>query len=229
MDHFHTILDKHLNAIHLNSSVTNSGNGRRKPFSLKSFAGYEDNTQSFSIKVGTALENALREWVFSQPGVSQVPNIERSIIRTTRKDGHMRQLDLLFRLDNTLYYREIKANVQLDSEKSRAMVEKVMHIKQACPTESLRVSVKTLAILEPDLEVSINPVFRPILESNREFFELFGVDAQNFQAIIAPLIKKHQQRCALGSQPIRQEASELEDVYMEIFDEPWPENEIPAQ
>jgi hypothetical protein len=76
-------------------------------------------TQSDSIKLGTAVENILREIIIRY---TDVINIKQKNVKGVKEKDH------LFKSDpkKKIYYAEIKANLNLDTEKSVATLNKVI-------------------------------------------------------------------------------------------------------
>ncbi len=92
--------------------------------------GPRPSTQSVNIKIGNRLEALLNE--FSKK--MGFPTHKRG---KTLIEGH--QVDSLFMIDDCFEYNEQKANANLDSEKIKATIEKMIEIGESLRTETKKV------------------------------------------------------------------------------------------
>jgi hypothetical protein len=95
---------------------------KKTNYNIKRLLDNETLTQSQCIKFGNIFEQALNEFLKSN-------NIGLNLINTKLvKTGKLKksiQIDLIFELNNKLYYFELKTNLNLDSEKSKATNDKL--------------------------------------------------------------------------------------------------------
>ena len=77
--------------------------------------------QSVSIKMGNVLEKIYNKFLNSFDGVENLKPVNKNI------SSH--QIDLLFKKEDTIYYFESKLNLNLDTEKSKATINKVKTIE----------------------------------------------------------------------------------------------------
>jgi len=92
-------------------------------------------TQSQLIRLGCKLEKSFKILMF------------KYIIDPPVDLGY--QIDLLFEYKKCIYYFEIKSNVNLDTEKSRAIAEKLQTIHTLLKTHNNKVVCKVLALRHP--------------------------------------------------------------------------------
>jgi hypothetical protein len=90
-------------------------------------------TQSQSIRLGTAIENILRDMISSKSSWVD--------IKPANQTGE-KERDHLFRLDDVTIYAELKSNLNLDSEKKKATREKAKHIAAEEHTEGIIVALR---------------------------------------------------------------------------------------
>ena len=90
-------------------------------------------TQSQSIRLGTAVENILRDMISSKSSWVD--------IKPANQTGE-KERDHLFRLDGVTIYAELKSNLNLDSEKKKATREKAKHIAAEEHTEGIIVALR---------------------------------------------------------------------------------------
>lgn len=92
-------------------------------------------TQSQSIRYGTAWENSMKDYVdqssayvlLSPSGVTTFIAPDGTL--TTEGEGN-KDIDIVFRSGDVVYYRESKCNLKLDSEKKKATTDKVKLVKE---------------------------------------------------------------------------------------------------
>lgn len=122
-----------------------------KPGSLKYlFWGPEPSEQSIVIQFGQSQQRMLIHEVESNEDFSMLPSgVQKLVGMKNKKD-----VDILFKNNktNTIYYRELKANIELDTEKLPATSEKVKllskHLKQTYPNHDLDFGVLCLSVYE---------------------------------------------------------------------------------
>ena len=90
-------------------------------------------TQSQSIRLGTAVENILRETISSKSKWVD--------IKPENQPGE-KERDHLFQLDGVTIYAELKSNLNLDSEKKKATREKAKHIAAEEHTQGIIVALR---------------------------------------------------------------------------------------
>lgn len=103
-------------------------------------------SQSQKIKTGKLMEHIISDYILS---LSTVQNI-----RPKNRKGFP-EYDHLFLKDDVIYYAEIKANLNLDTEKTKATIDKCMYnvsrLKQDFPGKTIRwglVSLRSLRTLD---------------------------------------------------------------------------------
>ena len=89
--------------------------------------GSEPSEQSLSIKMGRVGEEMIKEIINKTPDLQLLTCGVQCIDPNTRKN---KDLDLVWinNFSKTIYYREAKANLELDSEKLPATIEKIQEI-----------------------------------------------------------------------------------------------------
>ena len=91
-------------------------------YNLKRLLGNDTLTQSQCIKFGNIFESSLNAALIdSESGLTL---LEIKLVTPSEK-GKKIQIDLIFELKNQLYYFELKTNLNLDSEKSKATNKKI--------------------------------------------------------------------------------------------------------
>jgi|11_taG_2_1085331.scaffolds.fasta_scaffold07280_3 hypothetical protein len=124
-----------------------------EPGSLKHlFWGPEKSEQSIVIQFGQSQQKMLIHEIEKNKDFSMLPSgVQKLVGMKKRKD-----IDILFKDNNTniIYYRELKANIELDTEKLPATSEKVRllskHLKQTYPNYDLDFGVLCLSVYEKD-------------------------------------------------------------------------------
>lgn len=92
--------------------------GGKKDVNSMKFLIDRNLTQSQSIRLGTELENVFRDYILRQTSM-----------RGMNEKCITKQCDHLFRSGNTIYYAELKCNLNLDTEKSVSTYKKCQQIK----------------------------------------------------------------------------------------------------
>jgi hypothetical protein len=110
----------------INKNIVNVTLTKTKPGSISHLLyGEKPSEQSISIKFGHFGEK-LVEWIINvNPHFELVPKCNINI------KGKKKEVDLLFKNNstNTIYYRELKANIELDTEKLPATIKKCKDIE----------------------------------------------------------------------------------------------------
>jgi hypothetical protein len=124
-----------------------------EPGSLKYlFWGPEKSEQSIVIQFGQSQQRMLIHEVENNKDFSMLPSGVQKLVGMKKK----KDVDILFKHNktNTIYYRELKANIELDTEKLPATSEKVKllskHLKQTYPNHNLDFGVLCLSVYEKD-------------------------------------------------------------------------------
>jgi len=123
------------------------------PGSLKHlFWGPEKSEQSIVIQFGQSQQRMLICEIENSKDFSMLPSGVRKLVGMKKR----KDIDILFKDNktNTIYYRELKANIELDTEKLPATSEKVTllskHLKQTYPNHDLDFGVLCLSVYEKD-------------------------------------------------------------------------------
>lgn len=101
-------------------------------------------TQSQSIRLGTELENVFRDYILKQTSM-----------RGMNEKCITKQCDHLFMSGKTIYYAELKCNLNLDSEKSVSTYKKCKQIKHELysmyPNYQIRMFLVSLRFYKKEL------------------------------------------------------------------------------
>jgi hypothetical protein len=130
-------------------------------------------TQSIMSRLGFAIERAFVSFLHRTPGVKSLKSS-----RDLSRYGH--QLDLLFRYRKTIYYFEIKSNLNLDTEKSKSVVNKLRKLKRTLKKQYPKSNIVS-AVLSARYSrgESIRNIKHPIRPSHvygySDFFDIFNV------------------------------------------------------
>jgi len=133
------------------------------------------SVQSFSIKLGNTIESCFRNYVLSK-GI---------VLSKGSLGGH--QIDLLFEYEDTKYYFEIKNNVNLDTEKSIAVVKKITDMwKYADISACLSFRKAT----NEEFSRFSKPILQPYIYGYNDFFDIFGdyLPEADFNEIIEEIL-----------------------------------------
>lgn len=99
-------------------------------FNIKKLLKNNNLTQGQCIKLGTLFQNALRS-VAEKSGASlERDNLIDINSNNFKHNKSKKDVDIAFMFKNKFYYFEVKTNLQLDSEKSKATESKVENIKE---------------------------------------------------------------------------------------------------
>lgn len=91
-------------------------------YNIKRLLGRDRLTQSQCIKFGNIYESSLNIALIDSKSGLKLLKIK---LVEPKKKGKKIQIDLIFELNNELYYFELKTNLNLDSEKSKATNKKL--------------------------------------------------------------------------------------------------------
>ncbi len=122
-----------------------------------------DLSQSDKIKSGHDIENFIKYLVKNSPYQAEI--FTDYIIETL---NGCREADLLFKIDNTIHYREIKGNVNLDSEKKKANFDKINSINCALKAKYPNMNIDSKFLCVPWFESDQN------IEGFNDFIKLLG-------------------------------------------------------
>lgn len=114
-----------------------------KPGSVKYLLfGKQVSKQSISVKFGKWGEKWFTVLVEATPNFSMLPH---GILKGIGEDGKSKDIDFLFRDDINMivYYRELKGNILLDTEKLPATHIKINYLKEYLETEYPNYSLNT--------------------------------------------------------------------------------------
>ena len=131
-------------------------------------------SQSIMSRLGFALEKTFNRFLESTKGV-KILNSKRDVALY----GH--QLDLLFKYKKTIYYFELKSNLNLDTEKSKSVVKKIQKLKRLLQAKYPKNKIVSVALsARYDRKEEIKHIKRPInanihLYGYADFFDIFGV------------------------------------------------------
>ena len=112
-----------------------------------------DVSQSLSIRIGNYLEDFFNQLVVD---ISILSDLElRDGQRVIKRDSEYHQVDLLVQIDDTIYHREIKCNLDLDRGKKRDVI-----YREECIVAALQCKYSGF-----DID---SAVFCPFLDNYRE-------------------------------------------------------------
>ena len=108
------------------------------------------STQSLYIKIGRNFEKWFK-FIVEDAGMKLLPDgVVKNVIGEKSKD-----IDLIFRDDNTIYYREMKSNLELDTEKLPATYEKIQmitkYVEKEYPGYKVDSSLLHWSVYEPSI------------------------------------------------------------------------------
>lgn len=139
---------------------------------IKRWLGF-DVSQSLCVRIGNYLEEFFVQLV---DDISILPDLELlDGQRVISNDGEYHQVDLLMRLDATIYHRELKSNPGLDRGKKRDVI-----YREECIVSALKLKY-------PGCEID-SAVFCPFYDTSQEisglgkveglteFINTFGID-----------------------------------------------------
>lgn len=112
-------------------------------FNIKKLLGV-DIDQSQSIRFGNMFQEFIKNLVISKGG-KILPSQFIDVYKTgnTKSNKGLKDMDIWFILDDIMYYFEVKTNLDLDSEKSKATDNKIFDITKYLIIENQNTKVKT--------------------------------------------------------------------------------------
>lgn len=122
------------------------------------------SSQSLTIKLGNTIEKCFKNYITDKGA---------KVLFLTK---HGRQLDLHFSFGGTTYYFEIKNNVNLDTEKTKAVINKLEQMKDIA---EIRGVLSFRASSKKELEKFAKPSLRSYLFGYNDFFSIFGENLTN--------------------------------------------------
>ena len=132
-----------------------------------------DISQSLSIRIGNYLEEFFVQLV---DDISILSDLQlRDSQRVIERDGEYHQVDLLLRIDDTIYHREIKCNLDLDRGKKRDVIYREECIVAALQWKYPGYTIDS-AVFCPFLDTSREVSGLGKVEGLAEFIDTFNVD-----------------------------------------------------
>jgi len=133
------------------------------------------NYQSINIKMGNVLERTWKRYIDSHTD---------AILHDINKIDKY-QIDLLFEYDNVLYYFEIKNNTNLDTEKTKAVFDKIYAMKDIL-TDKYDKQVKCFVLSNRyDTHKHVNhiknPLTRDIIFGYNDLLSLFNDNIMKYE------------------------------------------------
>jgi hypothetical protein len=162
---FEALLLKEVEATSFSRATKSTGSFTELLFPMTS-------AQSIAIKMGNVLERALQAFIRSN--AKDLTAIE--------KDNIKHQLDALFSSeDGTVYYFEIKANLNLDTEKSKEVAKKVAEIEAYLKSVYGEKVISRALSCRYNTAINVKNVKRAYLNETNvfgyaDFFKIFGVE-----------------------------------------------------
>ncbi len=161
------------------TEINNLNLENQKPKSSHSFSELlgRQFSQSVYIKIGCVIERGLSRLLEA-----------KGLKITAAKEDCPAQLDILFELDKTVYYFELKLNVNLDTEKCKATNEKIDKVKEYLERKYKDVQAGILCMRYPESQcysfVKKELKYRPW--GYLDFFKLIGeeMDQKSFEDFI---------------------------------------------
>lgn len=140
---------------------------------------YPNSLQSFAIQMGNCIEKCFKNYILSK---------KISLQDTIEINNETRQADLYFKLNEKTYYFEIKNNINLDTEKTKEVLEKI---------ECANVDVKGVLTFRFDTEKNsfIKKSFSSYVFGYNDFFKMFDekIDKEEYKNIICLLKSKYEE------------------------------------
>jgi hypothetical protein len=152
-------------------------------------------TQSDSIKLGKLLEDSINSYIITRGGENRKESNSRITIH-----GENIETDILFLKGSCIYYLEVKSNINLDTEKSKATKSKLDNVVNALKERnpSYNVCGKILSLRYARASDALfykQPIEREDLMGYSEFFEIFSEDMtrkrwENMMEIVGKIFEK---------------------------------------
>jgi hypothetical protein len=193
--------------------------------------------QSICIKLGTIFERSINYYI---------NNNEINVVNmiTMHPKINNKQIDCIFKKDNTIYYFEIKNNINLDTEKSKAVYDKVLEIekylKNLYPESKIISGILTMRFSNRDIINRCNIVKKPIdkliIYGYTDFFSIFNLDMdEEYFMILINNIKEIlkinlAQEQSIQEQPIQEQPIQEQPIQEQpIQEQPIQEQPIQEQ
>ena len=126
--------------IETNSYVSQCKTNKKKDTHSLSYLIDRELSQSDCIKLGYGIESVMKDYILSKN--------ERLInIKSTNKKGQ-KEKDHLFKdeITKTIYYAELKSNLNLDTEKCKSTTEKCLFLERELSIENPNYNVKMFLV-----------------------------------------------------------------------------------
>ncbi len=101
-------------------------------------------SQSIKIKAGIFVENWINHLVSSEVDIKM---IDKYISPTS--GGREKEMDLVFKKGNVIYCREIKTNIELDTEKLSVTAEKIVNLNSKLTTDYPNYTIDSRVLCPP--------------------------------------------------------------------------------
>lgn len=142
--------------------------------SLGKWTNLEAASQSNKIKLGNYIQEIIEETISNIDGIKLLDKYyvfdNKKLISCNKYTKNSIEADLLFSYKKQIFYREIKCNVNLDTEKWKSTINKLEFFRKNLNANS--------AILCPPFYSSIC-VRKIIVEGMKNFFEIFNFHFSN--------------------------------------------------
>ena len=146
---------------------------RKEQKSLYGWLGTADFSQSQKIRSGLFMQRLL-SWL-----ITVAPNNNTELLgddTMVEVSGHkQKKADLLSRITRIIHYREVKTNINLDSEKKEANLSKIAEVDAALKRQYGRNNVVSKMLCPINLESSGD------IEGLNDFAVLYGFEPMNEQ------------------------------------------------
>ena len=163
------------------NKVSNINYKRKETGSLSELV-FPSSPNSFLIKIGGILENCFNEYAESRTERNLKNYIKQHIYNFFGKN---RDLDIIFEFNGKIYYFEVKSNLNLDTEKSKATADKVNEIghflEEFFPEKEIVYGVLSGRYGRRN-EINHNikdKLGEASIYGYKDFFELFGVSVSS--------------------------------------------------
>lgn len=170
-------MDSYFTDIINNNSYLNSvkSNKRRNIHSLSYLIDYK-LSQSDCIKLGIALEKVLSDIIFNE---TELICIKSKNIKGVKEKDHL----FIDHYYNIIYYAEIKSNLYLDTEKTKATIKKCKKIKEELKEKYKGYIIKTHLV--GGRYVNKSKFHKVIINKYKDFDDVYSID-EYFQSLCVP-------------------------------------------
>jgi len=160
-----------------NDYIKNCKSNKKKDPSSLSYLIKRDMSQSDCIKLGTGVEKLVTDIVLNY---SSLENIKPKNVKDQKERDHL----FIDKKAKIVYYAELKANINLDTEKSKATYSKCLDIVKELQKEFPEYTVKWCLLayryIDNDcISLSIKKKYMKISENLygiNEYLEMLGID-----------------------------------------------------